>query len=160
MTTSQPDWRWLLAHPAHFLAFGFGTGLSPKAPGTVGTLAAFPLYICLLPFPVGAYWGAVAFAVLTGIWLCEVASRSLGVQDHPGIVWDEIAAFLIVLPFAPQTPLGFALGFALFRLFDIWKPFPIRHLEAKVPGGLGIMLDDLAASAYAVLVLWLIVPWL
>lgn len=153
------DWRFVRTHPAHFLAFGFGSGLAPKAPGTAGTLVALPLYFLLQPLGVW-YWLATVVAVLVGIWACDVAGRALGVHDHGGIVWDEIAAFLLVLPFAPQTFVGFVLAFALFRLFDIWKPFPIRWFDRQVPGGLGVMLDDLLAAGYAILCLKGVAPWL
>lgn len=157
-----PDHSFLLAHPAHFLALGFGSGLSPKAPGTAGTLAAFPLYWLLVEHPF--YWLWVVAFLLVGIWACEVTGRDLGVHDHGGMVWDEIAAFLMVLPFAPVAalggPLAFALAFALFRLFDIWKPFPIGWLDARVPGGFGVMLDDVLAAAYAILCLLAVAAWL
>lgn len=155
MTT--PNRQFLLAHPAHFVALGFGAGLAPKAPGTVGTLVAFPLYALLAGAPFFWLW-MLAFLLL-GIWACEVAGRNLGVPDHGGIVWDEVVAFLCVLPFAPQSLVGFALAFALFRLFDIWKPFPIGWLDARIKGGLGVMLDDLLAAVYAIVVLWGIATW-
>ncbi|NWG87084.1 MAG: phosphatidylglycerophosphatase A [Hydrogenophilaceae bacterium] len=155
----QPNGSFLFRHPAHLLAFGFGAGLAPKAPGTVGTLVALPLYFLLLPLG-SWYWLAVALALLVGVWACDVAGRALGVHDHGGIVWDEIAAFLLVLPFAPQNLAGFAMAFALFRLFDIWKPFPIRWFDRQVPGGLGVMLDDILAAGYAILCLMGIAIWL
>jgi len=147
----QPDRRFLLAHPAHFFALGFGSGLAPKAPGTFGTLAAFPVYWLLQ----GAsfYWAWVLLFVVVGVWICDVSGRVLGVPDHGAIVWDEIAAFLLVLPFAPASLVGYALAFALFRLFDIWKPFPIGWVDARVRGGLGVMLDDLLAAGYVVIIL-------
>ena len=153
-----PDWRFLIAHPAHFLALGFGSGLSPKAPGTVGTLVGFPLFWLLQASPM--YWAWVVVFLLVGIWACEVTGRALGVHDHGGMVWDEVAAFLMVLPFAPASLFGFVLAFALFRLFDIWKPFPIAWFDARVPGGFGVMLDDVLAAGYSVLCLWLIASWL
>lgn len=159
MTTSRPDLRFLLAHPAHLLAFGFGAGLAPKAPGTAGTLVAVPLYL-LLSLLGHWYWLVVLMALVLGIWVCDVAGRALGVHDHGGIVWDEIAAFLLVLPFAPQNMAGLALAFVLFRLFDIWKPFPIRWIDRQVPGGLGVMLDDMLAAAYAILCLMGIATWM
>ena len=159
MTTSRPDLRFILAHPAHFLAFGLGAGLAPKAPGTAGTLVAVPLYFLLLPLG-SWYWLVVALALLVGVWLCAVAGRALGEHDHGGIVWDEIAAFLLVLPFAPQNAAGLALAFVLFRLFDIWKPFPIRWFDRHVPGGFGVMLDDVLAAGYAILCLMGLAAWI
>ncbi len=161
MTISRPDGRFLVSRPAHFLALGLGAGLAPKAPGTVGTLVALPIYgLLTLSGSALLYWLAVAAALGIGVWACGATSRALGVPDHGGIVWDEIAAFLLVLPFAPQDVPGFLLAFALFRLFDIWKPFPIRWLDAQVHGGLGIMLDDVAAAAYAVLCLMGVSAWM
>jgi len=166
LTTSTPKvtptWSFLLAHPAHLVAFGFGSGLSPKAPGTVGTLVAFPFYWLLQANPF--YWIWIAAFLAFGVWACGVTGRTLGVHDHGGMVWDEIAAFLMVLPFAPVhelgMPLAFGLAFALFRLFDIWKPFPIGWLDARVPGGFGVMLDDVLAAGYAVACLLGVMIWL
>lgn len=152
-----PDRRFLLAHPAHFLAFGFGAGLVPKAPGTVGTLVAFPLYFGLASAPL--YWLWVALFLALGVWACARTGRALGEHDHGGMVWDEIAAFLLVLPFAPATWWGYALAFALFRLFDICKPFPIGWLDARVRGGVGVMLDDVLAAGYAILCLVGVARW-
>lgn len=158
----QPDRAFLFAHPAHFLALGFGTGLSPNAPGTVGTLVAFPLYWLLFDQPLFWLWAAVFLAV--GVWACDVTGRNLGEHDHGSMVWDEVAAFLLVLPFAPVdvlgAPLAFGLAFGLFRLFDIWKPFPIGWLDARVPGGFGVMLDDVLAAVYAILCLLAVAAWL
>ena len=156
-----PNRAFLFAHPAHFLALGFGSGLAPKAPGTAGTLAAFPLYWLLAAHPF--YWLWIAAFLAVGVWACQVTGRDLGVHDHGGMVWDEIAAFLMVLPFAPVTALGapiaYALAFALFRPFDIWKPFPIGWLDARVPGGFGVMLDDVLAAGYAIVCLLGIAAW-
>lgn len=159
MTTSasagvRPTARFLFSHPAHFLALGFGAGLSPVAPGTFGTLVAVPLHLLfrrLLTEPVHLLVIAAMFAA--GIWICEVAGRNLGVHDHGGIVWDEITAFLLVLFFVPAEAAWEAFAFLLFRLFDILKPPPIRRVDQSVPGGLGVMLDDVMAAFYALLCL-------
>ncbi len=139
---------------------GFGAGLMPSAPGTFGTLVAFPIYFLLADLPAFMYWGVIGLMALSGVWICDRTGRALGVPDHSGIVWDEIVAMLLVLAFAPATPLGFLLAFLLFRLFDIWKPFPIRWLDRQVHGGLGVMLDDLVAALYAILILMGLRPWL
>lgn len=150
----------VLSSPIHFLAFGFGSGLSPKAPGTVGTLAAIPLYLLLANLPLWSYLLAVLLISMTGIWLCGESSRRLGVHDHGGIVWDEFAGFLLTMVAAPQEWWWVIVGFGLFRLFDIWKPWPVRIADRKVHGGLGIMLDDLLAGVYAWIVLQLLVYFL
>lgn len=158
MTTSLPDGRFLRAHPAHFLALGFGAGLSPKAPGTVGTLVALPLYWLLWDSPL--YWVWIGVFLAVGIWACDVTGRALGVPDHGGMVWDEVVAFLMVLPFASASIAGYVLAFAVFRLFDIWKPFPIGWLDARVKGGLGVMLDDVLAAGYSIVLLLGVQAWL
>ena len=146
----------VLSSPVHFLAFGFGSGLSPKAPGTAGTLAAIPLYLLLVQLPLLGYLLAVSLIALGGIWLCGESSRRLGVHDHGGIVWDEFAGFFVTMIAAPSGWVWIGLGFALFRLFDIWKPWPVRVADRHIHGGLGIMLDDLLAGVYAWLVLQVI----
>jgi phosphatidylglycerophosphatase A len=155
----QPNLYFLFAHPAHFLALGFGSGLARKAPGTWGTAAAFPVYWFMMTLSAPEYWAVVALFVAAGVWICDVTGKALGVPDHGAIVWDEIAAFLLVLPFAPVVWWGYLLAFALFRLFDIWKPSPIGWLDAHVKGGLGVMLDDLLAAGYAIMVLWAVKLW-
>lgn len=163
MTTShdelkvQPDWRFLFSHPAHLLSFGFGSGLARKAPGTFGTLVAFPFYWYLAPrlsdmlFILVLVWG---FAV--GVWVCDITGKALGVADYGGIVWDEVVAFLLVLFFTPNEPAWQLLAFALFRFFDIVKPQPIRHFDKNWHGGFGVMFDDLLAAGYALLCLAII----
>ncbi len=146
----------VLSSPVHFLAFGFGSGLSPKAPGTAGTLAAIPLYLLLVQLPLLGYLLAVCLITLGGVWLCGESSRRLGVHDHGGIVWDEFAGFFVTMIAAPSGWMWIGLGFALFRLFDIWKPWPVRVADRHIHGGLGIMLDDLLAGVYAWLVLQVI----
>lgn len=163
MTTSRkPDRAFLLAHPAHFLALGFGSGLITPAPGTWGTLAALPLAALLLWL--GVSGGALALLTLPlfllGIWLCDVTGRALGVADSGHIVWDEIVAMLLVLALVPATPLWWLLAFAAFRLFDIVKPWPIRWLDRHVHGGFGVMLDDAVAALFATLLLRLLQPLL
>ena len=145
--------RTVLTSPVHFLAFGFGSGLSPKAPGTMGTLAAIPLYLLLMNLPLTDYLLAVLLISVAGIWICGESSRRLGVHDHGGIVWDEFAGFLLTMTAAPQGWAWIVLGFALFRLFDIWKPWPVRVADRQLHGGVGIMLDDILAGIYAWLVL-------
>ncbi len=159
MTTS-PDRRFLLAHPAHFIALGFGAGLASWAPGTLGTLVALPLHFLIDALPPVLYWGLLLGGTLLGIWACGRTGSALGVPDHGVIVWDEIIAFLLVLHFTPQTVLGYVLAFALFRLFDIWKPFPIGWCETRVQGGLGVMLDDLLAAGYAIVCLEGVTTWM
>lgn len=142
-----------LRDPAHFIAFGFGSGLAPWAPGTFGTLAAVPLYLLLAQLPLAAYVAAVVGAIAIGIWACGVSARKLGVHDHHGIVWDEVAGFLLVMVVAVPTFANVVAGFVFFRLFDIVKPWPIRWLDQHVHGGFGIMVDDLLAAVYAALCL-------
>jgi phosphatidylglycerophosphatase A len=156
MATNIPTWRFILSRPAYFLAFGFGSGLSPKAPGTFGTLVAFPLFWLLAGLSAPIFLAVVAALFVVGIWVCGAAGKALGVPDHGGIVWDEIVAMLLVLAFAPRTLAGFAAAFVLFRLFDIWKPFPIRWFDRRLKNGFGVMLDDLLAAGYTVLCLWLV----
>jgi len=145
-------WR----NPVHFLAFGFGSGLAPKAPGTFGTLAAVPLYLLMTLLPLSGYLAVLVLAALLGIYLCGRTAQDLGVHDHPGIVWDEFVGFWITMLFVPVQWYWILAGFALFRLFDIWKPWPIRVIDQRVEGGFGIMLDDVLAGVYAWLVLQLL----
>lgn len=148
----QPDWRFLFSHPAHFLSFGFGSGLARKAPGTFGTLVAFPMYWYLAPRLSDALFILVliwAFAI--GVWVCDITGRALGVADHGGMVWDEIVAMLLVLFFTPAGWAWSLLAFVLFRFFDIIKPQPIRYFDSHWHGGLGVMFDDLLAAGYALL---------
>lgn len=138
-----------LGNVVHLLAFGLGAGCSPRAPGTLGTLVGVALYLPLAQLPLAVYLGVLLLVVVAGVWICGVAARDLGVHDHPGIVWDEIAGYLLTMVGAPSGWVWIAAGFALFRLFDIWKPWPIGWLDRRVGGGLGIMLDDLVAGLFA-----------
>ena len=139
--------------PAGFFAFGFGSGLAPKAPGTVGTLAAVPLAILLKLLPAAWFWPLLLVSFLLGIYLCDVTSRRLGRHDPGGIVWDEMVAYWLTVAFVPLHWAWLGAAFLLFRFFDIFKPWPIRHVERRFGGGLGIMLDDVVAALYAILVL-------
>lgn len=143
----------LLKDPVHFLSLGFGSGLAPVAPGTFGTLAAIPVYWLLQPVSLFYYVAITVFCCVIGVWLCGKTADDLGVHDHPGIVWDEIAGFLITMTAAPADWKWVVIGFVLFRIFDILKPWPIRWIDRKVSGGLGIMLDDIIAGVFAMLVL-------
>ena len=162
---NEPDANQDLLHkvirdPVNLLAFGLGCGLAPKAPGTFGSL--FGVAIAWWTLPLGLELRiVVAIALIaSGFWICGESARRMGVHDHPGIVWDEIAAMYLVLLVAPPGITAWALGFGLFRLFDIWKPWPIRDLDHRLGGGAGIMLDDLVAALYTAVLLgfggWLI----
>jgi phosphatidylglycerophosphatase A len=142
-----------LKTPAGILAFGFGSGLAPKAPGTFGTLAAIPLYLLLTGLNHWLYLSVVVLAFVLGIYLCEKASHDLGIHDHGGIVWDEFVGLWLTLWLVPVTWEWVLAGFVLFRFFDIVKPFPIKWLDQKVGGGFGIMIDDVIAGLYAWLLL-------
>ncbi len=143
----------MLRHPVHFLSLGFGSGLFPVAPGTAGTLAAIPLYLLLARLDLSAYLAVTVLLFAVGVYLCELTSRELGGQDHPAIVWDEIVGYLITMIAAPSKIEWLVAGFLLFRLFDILKPWPIRVLDRRIKGGLGIMLDDVLAGIFAALIL-------
>lgn len=143
----------LLRNPIHFLALGFGSGLAPVAPGTFGTLAALPVYYLLAQCSTTVYFSALAVAAVFGVAICGYTARALGVHDHPAIVWDEVVGYLITMAWAPAAWYWMAVGFVLFRLFDILKPWPIRWADRRVHGGLGIMLDDVLAGVLAWLVL-------
>jgi phosphatidylglycerophosphatase A len=139
----------LLLHPLGFLALGFGSGLVPRAPGTAGTVAAIPVYLLASALELPVYLLLVTAMFLAGIAICAHTARRLGVHDHPGIVWDEIVGYLVTMALAPAGWLWIVIGFVLFRLFDIVKPWPIRWLDKHVHGGFGIMLDDLLAGLCA-----------
>ena len=147
--TVNPSFSQLVRSPVLLLAFGFGSGLSPKAPGTVGTIAAIPLWLLLVQLPQATYILVVVLAAIIGISICGVAADRLGVHDHGGIVWDEFVGLWIAMAFLPPTYVSLALGFVLFRLFDIIKPWPISWLDKHVGGGLGIMIDDVVAGLAA-----------
>lgn len=152
---TNPDLKFLLARPAHFIALGLGSGLAPKAPGTFGTLAALALFWLLqqtgLNQSLVLLIIAAGFAL--GIWACSVTGKNLGVADHGSIVWDEIVAMWLVLAFTPASWLGWLIAFGLFRFFDILKPWPIRFFDVRLKNGFGVMFDDLLAALYALLLI-------
>ncbi|WP_237055558.1 phosphatidylglycerophosphatase A family protein [Microbulbifer sediminum] len=156
----QPTAAQLLRSPTMLLAFGFGSGLAPKAPGTFGTLMALPFWWLLQHLPPAQYLAVVVVGAVVGCYLCGAASRALGVHDHGGIVWDEMVGYWLTMFLAPAG-WGWALyGLVLFRLFDIAKPQPIGWVDRRVHGGVGIMLDDILAAGYAALVLQLTAAWI
>ena len=154
MTLVRPRASFVFSHPAHFIALGFGAGLSPWMPGTAGTLLAVPLW-WLLGGADDPLMLLAALAILfgLGVWACERTGRDLGVSDHGAMCWDEVVAFLLVLALLPDDPWWQAAAFFLFRAFDIAKPPPIRQLEMRFKGGFGVMFDDLLAAGYTLLVL-------
>ncbi|WP_439134508.1 phosphatidylglycerophosphatase A family protein [Pseudomaricurvus sp.] len=147
--SSSPTFSGLVAKPVHWLAFGFGSGLSPKAPGTAGTVVAIPLYLLLAMLPLGWYLLALVVTFIVGVYLCDKTSKDMGVHDHPGIVWDEFVGYWITMIAAPAGWLWVLLGFVFFRIFDVLKPWPIRWLDEHVHGGFGIMIDDVLAGVMA-----------
>ena len=151
----RPGWRHL-ADPVHCVALGFGSGLAPFAPGTFGSLVGLAFALALAPLGLAWNLAAVAVAVLGGIWICGESARRLGVHDHPAIVWDEVAGMMIAMLAAPDAWWGALLAFALFRFFDILKPWPIREIDHGLGGGAGIMLDDVLAGIFAALGLMLV----
>ncbi|MEN9829704.1 MAG: hypothetical protein RLZZ409_442 [Pseudomonadota bacterium] len=170
----EPRHIWL-QHPAHVLAFGFGSGLSRRGPGTVGTLWAWLSFVVMSAvWPVWVLWLITMVGLVGGIWICQVTGRALGVSDHSAIVWDEIIAFWLVLlmlpspldPYFSAIHMGWpawqwqALAFVLFRFFDIAKPPPIDWVDARVKGGLGVMADDLLAAVMTLLTMAVLVRWL
>lgn len=138
----------------HFLAFGFGTGLAKKAPGTWGTLAGLAVMPLLYMLPLSLALVFIAVASIFGFWLCGRVADDLGVHDHGGIVWDEMVGIWMTLIFLPNTWQWWVLGFVLFRILDILKPWPISVLDRNVGGGLGIMIDDMLAGLIAGAVLY------
>ena len=157
MIVERPSAQFAFAHPAHVIAFGFGSGLAPRAPGTAGTLAAWPLgWILGGVLPPALFVGLMAFFFAVGTWACSVTGRRLGVADHSAMVVDEMVAFLLVLAILPRDLSWQAAAFLLFRAFDIVKPAPIAWFERRFHGGFGVMFDDLLAAGYTLLVLALL----
>jgi phosphatidylglycerophosphatase A len=152
--------RFDLTKPHHFLALGFGSGLMRPAPGTWGTLASVPLFLIMSGLSVSVYIAITLFICVIGVKICGKCAEDIGVHDHPAIVWDEFAGFLITMIMVPPTVFNVVLGFALFRFFDIVKPWPIGYLDRKLRGGLGIMLDDIVAGLFSLLALHLVLSFL
>ena len=151
----------LTRHPAHFIALGFGAGLVPVAPGTAGTLVAYPIFFLLFgALALWAQFAVVALFFALGVWACAITGGHLGIVDHGAIVWDEVAAMLLVLVFTPFGWAWYGLAFALFRVMDIWKPFPIRLADRKIKNGFGVMFDDLLAAIYAIAILLILHRWI
>jgi phosphatidylglycerophosphatase A len=138
-----------MARPDMWLATGLGSGLSPWAPGTMGSIVGVLFYLGLAGLSLPVYLGVVLALAIAGVFLCDRAGKALGVSDHPGIVWDEIVGVLITMTATPRSWQGVVLGFALFRLFDILKPWPVSAVDRRLHGGLGVMLDDVMAALYA-----------
>ena len=157
MSQIQPNLKFLFQHPAHFFALGFGSGLAPKAPGTFGTLVGLPLFWLISSYALNTQLIIITSLFMIGIYFCDKTGKALGVADHGAIVWDEIVAMMLVLAFTPAGFIFWFIAFLLFRLFDIWKPYPICYFDAKLKIGFGVMFDDLLAAIYAILVLKFIV---
>lgn len=135
--------------PLYFIAFGFGSGAIPFAPGTFGTLFAIPFYLVLETMPQTAYLVFVILFAAASSWICDRISRDIHSHDHPGMCIDEFAGFFVTMIHAPHGVSWTILGFLLFRLFDIWKPWPINILDQKVHGGFGMVVDDIVAGLFA-----------
>jgi phosphatidylglycerophosphatase A len=146
----------ILRDPVHLLAFGFGTGLSPYAPGTFGTLVGIPFVLLMAPLGLVAQLALVVAGFLLGVYVCGESARRLGVHDHGGIVWDEVIGYAVTMLAVPAEPAWLLAGFALFRFFDIVKPWPIREADHSLKGGVGIMLDDVLAGIFAGAILYLV----
>lgn len=149
----------LKSGPLAFLGLGFGAGLSPVAPGTVGTLAAVPLYLVAVSVGHAAFVAALVAIVVLGPWICSATARQLEAHDHGAIVWDEIAGYFVTMALVPVSTANVVAGFILFRAFDILKPWPIRWVDRQIHGGTGIMLDDILAGFLAAILLLLLNAW-
>jgi phosphatidylglycerophosphatase A len=138
---------------SHFIAFGFGSGAAPFAPGTFGTLMGIPFYLAMQSLSHVLYLILLVLIILASMWLCDKVSKEIGIHDHSGMCLDEIVGYLVTMYAAPHGILWIWLGFLLFRLFDIWKPWPINYIDEKVSGGVGIILDDVLAGVYSMIIL-------
>lgn len=138
-------------NPIYFIAFGFGSGKLPAAPGTWGTVAAIPLYLLVQDFSLIPYLLILTIATVFGIWICDVTEKAIGIHDYSGIVWDEVCGYGLTMLAAPKGWIWILLGFLLFRFFDILKPWPTNWMDRAIPGGFGVVIDDLGAAVYALL---------
>jgi len=153
MIVFRPRPGFAFSHPAHVIAFGFGAGLAPFAPGTAGTALGWAIGWAMGGLHAGFLLFTAIICFVIGLWACEVTGRHLGIADHGAMVWDEVAAFVLVLAIVPRELAWQAAAFVAFRFFDIAKPPPIRHFERRYSGGFGVMFDDLVAAAYTLLLL-------
>jgi phosphatidylglycerophosphatase A len=159
MAGYRADWalcREVLTSPQHTLAFGLGTGLLPVAPGTWASASTALLFWLASPVPLYVQLIGAALLFIVGVRVCGESSRRLGVHDHQGIVLDEVVGMLLTLTVARLEPLWIGVGFLAFRAADVWKPWPIRDMDHRLSGGLGIMLDDVLAAVYAAAALFLL----
>ena len=154
MNTVSPTLRQLLGNPVHFLAFGFGSGLFAKAPGTAGTVLGILAWMFLVKLSLVTYTIVIVIAALAGIYFCGKTARDLNVHDHSGIVWDEIVGIWLAMILVPVTWGWVFVGFLLFRFFDILKPWPISWIDKNISGGIGIMADDLLAGGFTAIILY------
>ena len=156
MKNSQSKVLFDLKQPVQFLALGFGSGLAPKAPGTFGTLAAVPLFLLLALLTPTYYLAAVIVMSVAGIYICGKAANDVGVHDHPAIVWDEFVGYFITMFMVPVSWQTVLVGFLLFRVFDILKPWPISFIDKKMSGRAGIMFDHILAGVISLIIMHLI----
>ncbi|GAB2196375.1 phosphatidylglycerophosphatase A family protein [Sessilibacter sp. MAH4] len=152
----KPNFKDICRSPSLFLAFGLGSGLAPKAPGTFGTLAAIPFYWLFADLPLAIYLSIIVFTSVIGVWICQAGSDYLDVHDHPSIVWDEFVGYWITMIAAPSGWAWIVAGFVIFRIFDILKPWPISWADKNTKGGLGIMTDDILAGIFSWITLQLL----
>lgn len=155
---TKPGWdlKFMFTHPAHFFSLGFGSGLAKIAPGTFGSLVGLALFWLIATQTMLMQLCIIGSFFVLGIYFCSVTGKALGVPDHGSIVWDEIVAMMLVLTVTPKEWLWWLIALLLFRLFDIWKPYPIRQFDARFKNGFGVMFDDLLAAFYAILSLKII----
>lgn len=148
-----PQSVWI--NPIHFIACGFGVGAIPIMPGTFGTVLGVLFYLMMSRLPLFIYFAITVLFFLAGVVMTGITNRDFGTHDHSAAVWDEVVGFLVVMIGIPQQWIFILLGFIFFRIFDIWKPWPIRWIEKKLPNGFGVMADDVVAAFYAWILLWL-----